>query len=222
MKIIIPMAGRGSRLRPHTLTVPKPLVPVAGKPIVQRLIEDLTASYGESVEEIAFIIGDFGQEAEDNLMEIAKELNTKGSIYHHFKSKEELALECLKYIHEHFDKEIFSIAYRKQLSSKEKLVLFTKKIEAYFLNSEGGCLLGNFALEISNNIPLLKNEIIAYFKAWEESICQILKPEIGKKEARKKAMQIVAATQGSIMLMRLYGNSEPFKIQNRAIIDLLN
>ncbi len=82
MKIIIPMAGRGSRLRPHTLTVPKPLVPVAGKPIVQRLIEDLTASYGEPVEEIAFIIGDFGQEAEDNLMAIAKQLNTKGSIYH--------------------------------------------------------------------------------------------------------------------------------------------
>ena len=82
MKIIIPMAGRGSRLRPHTLTVPKPLVPVAGKPIVQRLIEDLTASYGEPVEEIAFIIGDFGQKAEDDLMNIAKALNTKGSIYH--------------------------------------------------------------------------------------------------------------------------------------------
>ena len=32
MKIIVPMAGRGSRLRPHTLTVPKPLVPVAGQP----------------------------------------------------------------------------------------------------------------------------------------------------------------------------------------------
>ena len=42
MKIIVPMAGRGSRLRPHTLTVPKPLVPVAGKPIVQRLVEDIT------------------------------------------------------------------------------------------------------------------------------------------------------------------------------------
>lgn len=82
MKIIIPMAGRGSRLRPHTLTVPKPLVPVAGKPIVQRLIEDLTASYGEPVEEIAFIIGDFGQQAEDDLMAIAKGLNTKGTIYH--------------------------------------------------------------------------------------------------------------------------------------------
>lgn len=145
----------------------------------------------------------------------------KGSIYHHFKSKEELALECLKYIHDYFDKEIYSITYRKHLSAKEKLELFTKKVEEYFLNSEGGCLLGNFALEISNNNPLLKEEIIAYFKNWEESIYEILKSEIGEKEARKKAIQIVASTQGSIMLMRLYGNSEPFNIQNKAIIDLL-
>ncbi|MCF8444751.1 MAG: nucleotidyltransferase, partial [Crocinitomicaceae bacterium] len=41
MKIIVPMAGRGSRLRPHTLTIPKPLVPVGGKPIVHRLVEDI-------------------------------------------------------------------------------------------------------------------------------------------------------------------------------------
>jgi len=145
----------------------------------------------------------------------------KGSIYHHFKSKEELALQCLKYIHEHFDKEIFSIAYREQFSAKEKLSLFTKKVEEYFLDSEGGCLLGNFALEISNNIPMLKNEIIVYFKAWEDAIYQILKDEMGTKQAREKAIQIVAATQGSIMLMRLYGDSAAFKIQNRAVIKIL-
>ena len=40
MKIIVPMAGRGSRLRPHSITVPKPLIPVAGKPIVHRLVKD--------------------------------------------------------------------------------------------------------------------------------------------------------------------------------------
>ncbi len=82
MKIIIPMAGRGSRLRPHTLTVPKPLVPVAGKPIVQRLVEDLTASFPGEVDEIAFIIGDFGEQVEKDLLEIAKSLGAKGSIYH--------------------------------------------------------------------------------------------------------------------------------------------
>jgi glucose-1-phosphate thymidylyltransferase len=82
MKIIVPMAGRGSRLRPHTLTVPKPLIPVAGKPIVQRLVEDITKVCGEKVDEIAFIIGDFGSAVEQELIELAQNLGAKGSIYH--------------------------------------------------------------------------------------------------------------------------------------------
>jgi len=81
MKIIIPMAGRGSRLRPHTLTVPKPLVPIAGKPMVQRLVEDLAASYGQPIEEIAFIIGDFGEQVKEDLKAIAAALGAKGSVY---------------------------------------------------------------------------------------------------------------------------------------------
>ncbi|MDA9775711.1 sugar phosphate nucleotidyltransferase [Flavobacteriales bacterium] len=82
MKIIVPMAGRGSRLRPHTLTIPKPLMPVAGKPIVHRLVEDITKVSNEKVDEIAFIIGDFGDETEKQLLEIAESLGAKGSIYH--------------------------------------------------------------------------------------------------------------------------------------------
>jgi glucose-1-phosphate thymidylyltransferase len=76
------MAGRGSRLRPHTLTIPKPLVPVAGKPIVQRLVEDITKVCGEQVDEIAFIIGDFGDQVEQDLVAVAENLGAKGSIYH--------------------------------------------------------------------------------------------------------------------------------------------
>ena len=82
MKIIVPMAGRGSRLRPHTLTVPKPLVPIAGKPIVERLVEDITRVCGQKVDEIAFVIGDFGKEVESELLNIAEGLGAKGSIYH--------------------------------------------------------------------------------------------------------------------------------------------
>ena len=82
MKIIVPMAGRGSRLRPHTLTVPKPLIPVAGKPIVHRLVEDIAAVCNEKVDEIAFIIGDFGKEVEQELIAVADSLGAKGSIYH--------------------------------------------------------------------------------------------------------------------------------------------
>jgi glucose-1-phosphate thymidylyltransferase len=76
------MAGRGSRLRPHTLTVPKPLVPIAGKPIVERLVEDITRVCGQKVDEIAFVIGDFGKEVESELLNIAEGLGAKGSIYH--------------------------------------------------------------------------------------------------------------------------------------------
>lgn len=76
------MAGRGSRLRPHTLTVPKPLIPIAGKPIVQRLVEDIVKVCNEKVDEIAFVIGDFGKETEEQLKGIAKNLGAKGSIYY--------------------------------------------------------------------------------------------------------------------------------------------
>lgn len=86
MKLIIPMAGRGTRLRPHTLTTPKPLIPIAGKPIVQRLVEDLVSVCKEKVEEIVFIIGDFGAEVEKELLEIAASLNAKGTISHQEKA----------------------------------------------------------------------------------------------------------------------------------------
>lgn len=82
MRIIVPMAGKGSRLRPHTLTIPKPLIPIAGKPIVQRLVEDIAKVVDDKIEEIAFIIGDFGQETENQLINIAEKLEAKGTIYH--------------------------------------------------------------------------------------------------------------------------------------------
>ncbi|MEW7279350.1 sugar phosphate nucleotidyltransferase [Aquimarina sp. 2201CG1-2-11] len=84
MKIIVPMAGRGSRLRPHTLTVPKPLIPVAGKPIVHRLVSDIAKVLGEPIEEIAFVLGDpafFGDDVVASLTELAEGLGAKASIY---------------------------------------------------------------------------------------------------------------------------------------------
>src|ERR1700757_134934 len=83
MNIIIPMAGMGKRMRPHTLTTPKPLLPVGGKPIVQRLVEDITKVCGEKINEIAFIISPlFGKETEKNLIEIAATQGAKGVIYY--------------------------------------------------------------------------------------------------------------------------------------------
>ncbi len=77
------MAGRGSRLRPHTLTIPKPLIPIAGKPIVHRLVEDIAAVLNQEIEEVAFIIHEsFGKKVEEELIEIAEKLGAKGTIYY--------------------------------------------------------------------------------------------------------------------------------------------
>jgi len=77
------MAGRGSRLRPHTLTIPKPLIPVAGKPIVHRLVEDIAGVLNQEIEEVAFIIHEsFGEKVEQDLIAIAEKLGAKGTIYY--------------------------------------------------------------------------------------------------------------------------------------------
>lgn len=84
MKIIVPMAGRGSRLRPHSLTVPKPLIPIAGTPIVHRLVADIAKILNEPIDEIAFILGDpafFGDDVVKSLTELATGLGAKASIY---------------------------------------------------------------------------------------------------------------------------------------------
>jgi glucose-1-phosphate thymidylyltransferase len=82
MNIIIPMAGMGKRMRPHTLTIPKPLIPIAGKPIVQRLVEDIVKVCGKPVEKIGFVVGQFGEAVEKNLLKIAESVGATGSIHY--------------------------------------------------------------------------------------------------------------------------------------------
>lgn len=114
MRLIIPMAGIGKRMRPHSLTVPKPLLPIAGKPIIERLIEEtlkiispvsytgpefnkscdptetgISNGLTNKIEEIAFVIGNFGNSAcpsatdiEKKLIALAEKNGAKGVIYH--------------------------------------------------------------------------------------------------------------------------------------------
>lgn len=62
MKVIIPVAGSGTRLRPHTFTKPKPLLTVAGKPILGHIIGPLVSL---SPSEVIFVTGHMGDQIED-------------------------------------------------------------------------------------------------------------------------------------------------------------
>ncbi len=62
MKVVIPMAGYGKRLRPHTFSRPKPLLNVAGQPMLKHLLDSLK---GLEIDEYIFIVGYLGEQIEE-------------------------------------------------------------------------------------------------------------------------------------------------------------
>ncbi|HMN90117.1 MAG TPA: sugar phosphate nucleotidyltransferase [Saprospiraceae bacterium] len=72
MKAIIPVAGAGARLRPLTYTQPKPLIPVAGKPIISFIIDQL-AEVG--IRDFVFVIGYLGEKIKDFIEQTYPHLN---------------------------------------------------------------------------------------------------------------------------------------------------
>jgi glucose-1-phosphate thymidylyltransferase len=64
MKVIIPLAGFGKRMRPHTWSKPKPLVNVAGKPVLGHILDKL-ADLDVDVEELVFVVGWLGEQIEE-------------------------------------------------------------------------------------------------------------------------------------------------------------
>ncbi|MFV0563938.1 TetR/AcrR family transcriptional regulator [Malaciobacter mytili] len=133
----------------------------------------------------------------------------KGSIYHHFKNKEEIGLEALKYIDEFFEKNIFIIK-DENITTKEKLEKIVTKTDEYFLKSEGGCLFGNLASEVSRQNSEFKTIITLYFKKWQDSIYQILNEKLDKDKANFFSYEYICALQGAIIMMNLTDNTSSY------------
>ena len=73
MKLIIPMAGRGTRVRPHSHVTPKPLLSVLGKSMVERIVDTFTKVLPQGLDDGVFVLGpDFGAEVREQLTEICE------------------------------------------------------------------------------------------------------------------------------------------------------
>jgi len=87
MNLIIPMAGRGTRLRPQTLTTPKPLIEVAGKTILQRIIDITLDSQNNKINNIGFIIQEKNNDIEHMLKSLGKKNKIPTSIFYQEEAK---------------------------------------------------------------------------------------------------------------------------------------
>lgn len=81
INLVIPMAGKGKRMRPHTLTTPKPLIPIAGKPIVARLVEEIDAVCQDQIATIGFVVQELESAMQAQLRAIAQGVGAQACFY---------------------------------------------------------------------------------------------------------------------------------------------
>ncbi len=80
MKLIIPMAGRGTRVRPHSHVTPKPLLSVRGESMVARIVDTFARVLPESISEGVFVLGpDFGDAIREQLKDVCDKRGMEAS-----------------------------------------------------------------------------------------------------------------------------------------------
>jgi len=132
----------------------------------------------------------------------------KASLYHHFPEKDALVLAAIAQIHEHFRERIFTLAWHGEGDATTRLHALNEATFDFFLGREGGCLLGNFALALTERAPRFQAPLCAYFDDWADAIAHLLTSAHGPARARELAFDALAQIQGAIMMMRLYRDAQ--------------
>ncbi|MDH3232689.1 MAG: TetR/AcrR family transcriptional regulator [Alphaproteobacteria bacterium] len=146
----------------------------------------------------------------------------KGSVYHYFPGKKELAVAALDRVIEDVRVKLFLPANDDGRTPKERLQALADGVERYFVGREGGCVMGNLALEVGGSVPEFVERIRTYFEEWAKALTQILAGKYGEARARELAEDAIARVQGGIMMMGLTGDEEVLRRAGRDIVALLD
>jgi TetR/AcrR family transcriptional repressor of nem operon len=135
----------------------------------------------------------------------------KGSIYHYFPGKQELALAALDRVIEDTRAKLFAPAADETVPASKRLAALGEAIEGYFIGREGGCLMGNLALEVGWSIPDFMARIRAYFADWQAALLKLLAPTYGEARGSELAEDAAARMQGAIMMMGITRDDTVFR-----------
>lgn len=145
----------------------------------------------------------------------------KGSIYHYFPGKKELAVAALDRVIEEVREKLFRYADDGETPADARLEKLAEAVERYFIDREGGCVMGSLALEIGDGIPEFGARIRTYFDEWRSSLVALLTSKYGKTEARELAEDTVARVQGAIMMMGIDKDPAVLRRASRDTVALL-
>jgi TetR/AcrR family transcriptional repressor of nem operon len=133
----------------------------------------------------------------------------KGSLYHHFPSKEALMSAVIEYAHQYFKTQVFSIAYDGNLSPQERMEKMFKKSERALLSD--GNIMGNVGVETARVIPDFANHIRDFYTEWMNAVAHIFLNVTNQVDAQRLAEQTVAEFEGAVMMTRIYKDTKFIK-----------
>lgn len=172
--------------------------------------------------ELVSIAGDLFRQkgyAATSIDDIAKRCRlTKGSLYHHFSGKEELALAALAQVHAYYRDNIFSLVLERPAPAADDLARLNHAVEAFFVRHPYGCLLANLSLEIGGAFEVFKAPIVSFFNEWTLCYQKVYEQYMAKEEAIAHAQDAMAIVQGCVLMNRIQPNLEPLKRQHAKLL----
>lgn len=132
----------------------------------------------------------------------------KGSLYHHFASKDVLMEDTLNYLRQYFIDKVFSIAYQQNLSFEKRLERLARKSEEQFLDGPGGCFMAMIGTETVLTQPKFNSIITGFFNDWRNAFVHLYTFVAEPKMAEKLAEKAMMLIEGAVLMMRIHNNPD--------------
>ncbi len=156
-----------------------------------------------------------------SMADIANETGLlKGSLYHHFNSKQDLMKAIIKSIHEWYRREIFSIQHDEKLTTDEKVRSLIAASEEIFFKRKGGNFMTNIALETMNVVPEFTTMIRSFFKDWVNCVEAVYAEEMPDKTAAQLARQTISDIEGAVMMMEIFDDKNYLRRTHKRVYSL--
>ena len=132
----------------------------------------------------------------------------KGSFYHYFSSKDALMLEVLETVHQYFATRVFSIAYDETFPPRERLEKMIAKQIYVAASTEGGCLMGNMAIETALVTQEFLPKMREFFEEYLHALAHLYSSKFEPTIAHKLAEQAIVEYEGAWIMVKLTQNNQ--------------